>query len=140
MNTTPGQSVATRLTTQRHAVLQVVQARPVHLTAAEVYDALRRAEPPIAFATVYNALHYLVNAGLIAEVRRLDGVIAYDRDTSPHDHIICQQCGRLDDAPALPQAHLARQGYAALAERTGYQVLGHRVEYRGLCPDCAEMA
>lgn len=129
-------SQARRLTPHRRAVLDVVRARPVHLTAARIYDAVRETEPRIAFATVYNALHHLVEAGLIAEVRQPDGVVAYDRETSPHDHIICRRCGRLDDVPALPVPALNTAAYGMVAERTGYDVDRHRVEYSGICQTC----
>jgi Fe2+ or Zn2+ uptake regulation protein len=106
------------------------------LTAAQIYDAVHRAQPRIAFATVYNALHHLVQTGLIAEVRQPDGVVAYDRETSPHDHIICRRCGRLDDVPTLSEPSLDTSAYQEVAARTGYAVEGHRTEYAGFCPGC----
>lgn len=125
-----------RLTRHRRAVLATVAAQPVHLTAAEVYAAMQSTQPHIAFATVYNALHYLVHAQLIAEVRRPDGVIAYDRNTAPHDHIICRRCGRLDDVAPVTQQRPDGTLYTGVAANTGYLVEGHRVEYVGLCPQC----
>ena len=121
------------LTPNRHAVLDTVGALSNHPTAAEVYDAVRRRRPRIAFGTVYTALHYLVDQRLIAEVRRPDGVISYDREVAPHDHLICRRCGRLEDVPR----HL-RPSYAALEAQTGFRLEGHRVEFIGLCPACQE--
>ncbi len=97
---------------------------------------MQSSQPHIAFATVYNALHYLVHVRLIAEVRRPDGVIAYDRNTAPHDHIICRRCGRLDDVVPVAQQWPEGVPYATVAARTGYLVERHRVEYVGLCPAC----
>jgi len=127
-----------RLTRNRKAVLDAICAHPIHLTAARVYDLVQPVQPGIAFATVYNALHYLVHAGLIAEVRQPDGVVAYDRNTAPHDHIICRRCGRLDDVPASPDE--STRQYRAVEERTGYAVEGHRVEYAGICPSCRALS
>ena len=125
-----------RLTQHRQEVLDAVAARPAHLSAAQVYDLVHQAQPRIAFATVYNALHYLVKVGLIAEVRQPDGVVAYDRNTAPHDHIVCRLCGRLDDVPAEPGRAVDAHVHAAVADSTGYTVEGHRVEYTGICPTC----
>jgi Fe2+ or Zn2+ uptake regulation protein len=108
----------------------------MHLTAAQIYDAVHLIQPRIAFATVYNALHHLVRSGLIAEVRQPDGVVAYDRETLPHDHIICLRCGRLDDVPPLLAPSRDAATYKEVAARTGYTVEGHRTEYAGLCPEC----
>src|SRR5262249_45177375 len=103
MNALPAPQHSARLTRHRQAVFDTIAAQSAHLTAAEIYEAVQHTQPHIAFATVYNALHYLVHARLIAEVRRPDGVIAYDRNTAPHDHIICRRCGRLDDVELVAQ-------------------------------------
>lgn len=123
-----------RLTRHRQAVWDAVAARPEHLTAAQVYDAVRQHDARMAYATVYNALHFLVDAGLIAEVRRPDGVVAYDRETAPHDHVICRLCGRLADVPHANER--AARSYAAVARETGFTVEQHRVEFVGVCPAC----
>jgi Fe2+ or Zn2+ uptake regulation protein len=128
------------MTRHRQAVLQTVAAQPVHLTAAEVYDAVRTRDPGIAFATVYNALHYLVALGLIAEVRRPDGVVSYDRQTTPHDHVICRQCAAISDVQRTPVLLAAPSAYAEVAAQTHFTIERHRVEFVGLCPACQAAA
>lgn len=125
-----------RLTRHRRSVLATVKAQPMHLTAAEVYDAVRYYDPGIAHATVYNALHYLVGAGLIAEVRRPDGVVSYDRETAPHDHVICERCGAIGDVRRTAAVEACSTAYADVTAQTGFTVSRHRVEFVGLCPDC----
>ena len=124
-------AMKTYLTTNRQVILDTIVALPGHPTAAEVYDAARRCRPRIAVGTVYTALHFLVDRHLIAEVRRPDGVVSYDREVSPHDHLICRRCGRLEDVPR----HL-QPSYAVLEQQTGFRLEGHRVEFVGLCPAC----
>ncbi len=125
-----------RLTRHRQAVLETVAARPVHLTAAEVYDVVRGRDSGIAYATVYNALHYLVSAGLIAEVRRPDGVVSYDRDTAPHDHALCRVCGAIADVHRTSDTAPGAGAYGEVALQTGFVVEGRRIEFVGLCPRC----
>ncbi len=125
-----------RLTRHRQAVWEAVAARPEHLTAAQVYDAVRHHDARIAYGTVYNALHYLVDAGLIAEVVRPDGVVAYDRETAPHDHVVCRVCGRFADVPNTGLRAEVAAGYADIARQTGYAIDQHRVTYSGVCPAC----
>lgn len=121
-----------RLTPQRRAVLAAVLESEEHLTAALIYDRVRRQLPKIGYGTVYAALHYLVQEGLITEVRRSDGVIAFDRRLEHHDHVTCRRCGRLTDieACAVPSS------YDAIVAKTGYLIEGHTVEFLGLCPSC----
>jgi Fe2+ or Zn2+ uptake regulation protein len=127
MNTT----IQRRLTANRRAVLETVGELASHPTAAQVFNAVHRRRPRMAVGTVYTALHYLVDRGLIAEVRRPDGVVSYDRNTHPHDHAVCRRCGRLVDVQsAVPSS------YAAVEEQTGFMVELHRIEFIGLCPSC----
>jgi len=127
-----------RLTRHRQAVYDVIAAKADHLTAAQVYDAVRRAQPRIAYGTVYNALHYLVDAGLVAELLRHDGVVSYDRETSPHDHAVCRVCGALADIHLASAREQVTDSYAAVARQTGFAIEQHRVEYVGLCPTCRD--
>lgn len=129
-------SAPNRLTAHRRAVLDTIAALPGHPDAGEVYDAVRRRRPRIAIGTVYAALHHLAAAGLIAPLRRPDGVVAYDRETRPHDHVVCRLCGRLDDVPPAPVHERARGDYAAVTAQTGYAVERHRSEFSGVCPAC----
>ncbi len=125
-----------RLTRQRQAVLTAVAGRWDHPTAAQVFDAVRGQQPHIAYGTVYNALHYLADAGLVAEVRRPDGVVSYDRETTPHDHAVCRACGTLADVHLPTVRDTVATAYGAVAGETGFAIEGHRVEFVGLCPAC----
>lgn len=126
-----------RLTRQRQAVLDIVSALPGHPTAGHVYAAAREQGADIAYATVYNALHYLVESGRIATVQRVDGVVSYDHDTLPHDHVICRLCGSFDDVPHSRVADSARASYEAVGRASGYRIEGHMMHFVGLCRSCA---
>ncbi len=104
-----------------------------HPTAAEIYESVRVQQPRIAFGTVYNALHYLVKAGLLVELSFGDRASRFDGNVGRHDHVVCVRCGALRDvALDVPPSSIAE-----VAESTGYQVRTHHVELRGLCPACA---
>src|SRR6188768_1258758 len=85
------------LTRQREVVLQVIRDAEGHLTANEVFAASKAKLPSISFATVYNSLRYLKDAGHISEIRFGNGASRFDRLTHRHDHAICTECGRLVD-------------------------------------------
>ena len=75
------------LTKQREVVLQVVRDAEHHLTANEVFDAAKRRLPTISFATVYNSLRFLKEAGHIVEIQfGYSGANRIDAKTSRHDH------------------------------------------------------
>ena len=61
----------------------------------------------------------------------------YDATVSrPHAHLICVQCRKIVDAEAELLSNLAD----TVAKRAGYRLMGQRVEFYGLCPECQNLA
>jgi len=129
--------VATRkLTPQREAVLQVIMGREDHPTASDIFEAARKRLPTISYATVYNSLRYLREAGLVHEISFGDSASRYDRETGRHDHAICTDCGSLVDFD-LPEAAKLMQ---AAARKSRFKPESVHLTLRGLCPDCRDGA
>lgn len=122
------------LTKQREVVLQVIRDEPEHLTANEIFDKAKRLLPGISFATVYNSLRYLKEAGLIAEVNFGSGASRFDSKLTRHDHAICTNCGKLVDM----ELDLPAQLVASAAEFSRFQPESFELTLRGLCPDCTK--
>jgi len=120
------------LTPQRRAVLEVVLESGEHLTANEIYEAARRRLPTLSFATVYNSLKYLKEAGLLREINFGKASSRYDRETGRHDHALCSRCGRLVDfdLPETPQM------LRAAARRSRFKPESIHLTLVGVCPDC----
>jgi len=122
------------LTRQRKVVLDVVRSDDSHPTAAAVFEAARQAMPGISFATVYNSLRYLKQAGLVHEVAFGSGASRYDRETERHDHAICSECGTLVDFDLPGTVGLIRS--AARVSR--FKAESVHLTLIGLCPGCRE--
>lgn len=122
----------TRNTSQRKAVLQAVQALSGHPSAADVFARVRADYPHLSLATVYRALHALVECGEIT-VMRVDAVTRYDAGLPCHHHVVCRGCGAIVDVPAvLPRALM--EGVALVS---GFLLDPHPVQFSGLCCCCA---
>jgi len=120
------------LTPQRQAVLQAIRSREDHPTAGEVFAAARTHLPSISFATVYNSLRYLKQAGLIREISFGDGASRYDREIDRHDHAICTSCGKLVDFDLPETADLLR----VAARKSRFSAESVHLTLMGICPDC----
>jgi Fur family transcriptional regulator, peroxide stress response regulator len=120
------------LTRQREVVLQVIRDEPEHLTANEVFDKAKQLLPGISFATVYNSLRYLKEAGHIAEISFGNGASRFDSMTSRHDHAICTKCGRLVDM----EIELPEEIVNFAAEFSKFKLESIELTLRGLCPEC----
>jgi|CXWL01.1.fsa_nt_gi Fur family peroxide stress response transcriptional regulator len=120
------------LTRQREVVLTVIRDSHGHLTASEVFAESKAKLPSISFATVYNSLRYLKDAGHIAEIQFGNGASRFDAMTHRHDHALCTDCGALIDIDMeLPQELVKRA-----AEYSQFKPESLEFTLRGKCPDC----
>ncbi len=122
-----------RLTPQRLAICRYLANTDTHPTTQEIYRALKPDYPSLSLATVYNTLSALVELGAIHALGDAgDDTTHYDADIAPHINLVCVRCHRIVDLPHQAVAELEKEA----AERTGFRILGARVVYYGLCPDC----
>ena len=122
----------TRNTVQRKAVLGAIHSLSGHPTAADIYARVRADYPHLSLATVYRALHALVEHGDIVEIRA-ENVSRFDAGPFPHHHILCRRCGIVTDIPAsLPETPLFD-----LEAASGYIIDAHPIQFTGICPGCA---
>jgi Fur family peroxide stress response transcriptional regulator len=84
---------------------------------------------------VYKTLNMLRDLGEVLELGFADDDKRYDgRRPQPHPHLICTRCHRIVDA----DVRLADDTAERVAQSSGYQVLGQRLDFYGLCPECQE--
>jgi Fur family transcriptional regulator, peroxide stress response regulator len=126
-----------RITPQRRAICQLLSETEDHPTAAMIYDQLKPKMPSLSLMTVYNTLNALVSVGALYVLGGVgDDNVHYDADTDPHINLACMACHKIID---LPSEHIRRLNQE-VNRSSGYQVLGARVLYYGLCPDCQRAA
>lgn len=86
-----------RITPQRHAILSYLIESMGHPTADEIYRALEPKFPSMSVATVYNNLKMFIEAGMVRELTYGDNSSRFDANVSEHYHVICEQCGKIED-------------------------------------------
>jgi Fur family peroxide stress response transcriptional regulator len=129
------QQAGMRLTPQRLAICNLLIESEDHPTAAMIYNQLRPQFPSLSLATVYNTLDTLVNLGAVNVLGHAgDDHVHYDPDMEPHANLACVACHRIIN---IPSEHVRRL-YSEVRQGSGYTLLGARVLYYGLCPDCQE--
>lgn len=123
---------AQRNTRQRRVVLEELNKLTSHPTAAELYDLTRARLPKISLGTVYRNLELLADNGIIRKLETVGAEARFDGNPERHYHVRCVRCGRVDDAHGVPANPLKRE----VKTLAGYQVLGFRLEFVGVCPGC----
>ena len=119
-----------RRTPQRIALLDYLLRYPNHATVDELWPALNKHRVCASRATVYNALHSLVEAGLVREFKLDASAARYDAVLQPHHHFVCDRCGGVEDlewfdVPALRQTRSGRRN-----------IRSYEVVVRGECAKC----
>jgi Fe2+ or Zn2+ uptake regulation protein len=124
-----------RVTSQRLVILRELRRRAHHATADEIRRAVSDELPGTSTPTIYATLDLLVELGLIRRIDPGTGASLYDARTEPHEHLVCDRCGTIEDldveidtARVLEAA--ARAGYAA--QRAELVIHGH-------CPACRDV-
>ncbi|KAA6187324.1 transcriptional repressor [Thiohalocapsa marina] len=123
-----------RLTPQRRRVLELVCRAERPIGAYELLDQVRdggKAAPP----TVYRALDFLLEQGLIHKLETLHAFIGCTHPDHPHSSqfLICADCGKvteLEDAALLGSLHSA-------AAESGFSPQRPVIEVIGTCARCA---
>jgi len=126
-------AVKHRRTKQRQLVLAVVRVSGDHPTAAQVYQRVRRRDPRVAYATIYNALRWWVARGELREFTFGNAAARYDRNRDRHDHAICTKCGRLEDLVVSLPKRVLKQAQ----RQTSFSITSHHVQLLGICSCCA---
>jgi Fur family ferric uptake transcriptional regulator len=123
-----------RMTQQRRIILEELRRYNNHPTADQLYERVRKHLPRISLGTVYRNLEILTAIGEIQTLELSGSQKRFDGTPSKHYHIRCMHCGRVDDAPIAPLSRLEDELY----ESTVYTIMGHRLEFMGLCPECTK--
>lgn len=129
-----------RITPQRRAVLQYLISHHTHPQVETIYRDLKQADDSIAMATVYNTLRMLVDEGLVLELDNGSEAARYDYFGHPHYHVICDQCGQIEDVADPRFATMVKDIEALTREKTGYRITRTDVEVHGTCPACQAQA
>jgi Fur family peroxide stress response transcriptional regulator len=124
-----------RVTPQRTAICKLLSETKAHPTASMIYEQVKAQYPSLSLMTVYNTLNVLVDLGVINALGPAgDDNVHYDGDTEPHVNLACLACHKIVDIPSQYVIDLNSEVGAA----SGYKLMGARVLYYGLCPDCQE--
>ena len=122
------------MTRYRKIILDALETANAHPTADQVYEIVRQRFPRISLGTVYRNLEVLSAHGMIKKLEFGGSQKRFDSDPSNHYHVRCTECGRVDDVEAR-----AAMAVANIPQTdNGYEVVGHRLEFIGICPACKQ--
>lgn len=125
-----------RLTPQRLAILKILAASNGHPSVDKIFDQVKLDFPTTSLATVYKTVTLLKELGEVLELGFPDGSNRYDGNKPyPHPHMVCLKCKRISDPDLQSVEELTREA----EQKTGFDILSHRLDFFGICPDCRQV-
>jgi Fur family peroxide stress response transcriptional regulator len=122
--------IGLKVTPQRQAILKLLEGNQTHPSAERIYSEILRQFPGISFATVYNTLSKLVEAGEIQELDIDPNKKRFDPCIKSHYHFYCKVCGKVFDL--VYDAPLPLN----IKKIDGHQVDAIQLNLKGVCKDC----
>src|SRR6201999_3155570 len=126
---------AQKFTPIRLEVLEAVLCSHRPLGAYEIIEELAKSKPRPAPITVYRALDFLMENGLVYRIESRNAFLAcahHHDEAAMMAFLICERCGLVGEVPAAPLA----QSLTASARATGFSPKMSVVEIAGLCAHC----
>ncbi|MFM7610756.1 MAG: transcriptional repressor [Alphaproteobacteria bacterium] len=138
------QTRGVQLTPLRRDVLRLVLEAEAPIGAYALLDQLKASRAKAAPPTVYRALDFLLEQGLIHRLERLNAFMGcaealegHDHDHAhhhPHQFLICRGCGATREI----SDHGVADAISAAAAKAGFSAARATVEVEGLCGKCGD--
>jgi len=129
-------TVGLKATFPRLKILDVFRrSEQRHLGAEDVYRLLLAENVEIGLATVYRVLTQFEQAGILTR-SQFDGVKAIFElnDGDHHDHLICTNCGLVEEFSDEQIEQLQHQ----IAHKHGFELESHAMVLYGTCVRCTK--
>ncbi|HVT69315.1 MAG TPA: Fur family transcriptional regulator [Trebonia sp.] len=121
-----------RVTPQRQLVLEAV-AGLGHATPEEIAASVQRTARGVNISTIYRTLELLDGLGLLTHTHLNHGAPTYHlASDADHVHLVCQNCGKIDEAGPEEVAPLTK----VLDQRHGFETNVSHLTVFGRCDDC----
>lgn len=118
------------MTRYAQLILELINQSKEHMTAEQLFLELKKTEPKVVLATVYNNLNTLCKEGLIRKISLEGSLDRYD-NIRRHDHLVCKKCGALSDMKFEDLT-------GNLEKQLGEGILSYDLKVYYLCPKCRE--
>lgn len=123
-----------RLTPTRKRVLELIWSSHKAHKAYDILEVLSKEDSSAKPPTVYRALDFLLEMGLIHKIESLNAYVGcpHPEDDSTHQFLICEKCGNVDE---IYDAEINKK-LNALCLKNHFKQNNKVIEIKGLCKNC----
>ena len=129
-------SKSLKFTSQRDRIFELAFNTHKHFTADTLHEWLKEQDgAPVSRATVYRTLHLLEDGGFIESLDTGRGELVYEHilGHAHHDHLVCIDCGKIEEFRSEEIERLQEQAAASC----GFILINHTLRLEGYCRGCA---
>ncbi len=120
------------LTTARAIIYETLEANQAHMTAYEVYEAVKPRLPSLNLSTVYRTLEYLTHQGLISVADVGASMPIYEAASNTHHHLVCQSCGNIQ----IMDHDQVKAFFEKVSQEYQFTIHTNHLILFGLCEKC----
>lgn len=126
-----------QLTPIRHQVLELIWESHKAVKAYELLDRIKPLQNAAKPATIYRALDFLIEQGLIHRVESLNAFVGCSCSGHQHEQLllICKHCNEVEERPAPAVMQALSQEF----EHAGFIVHSKAIEIHGVCTKCIKL-
>ena len=121
-----------KITNTRVAILTILSDNSLPLDVSQIEEALNQKKIHANQVTVYRILEALVNKKIIKRIDFQEGKFRYEMARDGHHHLICQQCGTVQDVAECPVDEIEKN----IGMRQHFIIKQHSLEFFGVCANC----
>ena len=120
-----------RMTPQRQFVLEAL-LNLGHATPEQICQHVQRDTPTVNITTIYRTLELLESLGVVRHTHLGHGAPTYSVHEHEHVHLVCHECGRVEEAPRELMDELS----GTLRSRYGFVLDASHLALSGTCGEC----
>ncbi|RLD15509.1 MAG: hypothetical protein DRI28_00220 [Caldiserica bacterium] len=118
---------------RREIISFLKKNRGKHLSAEDIYKALKK--KGVSLTTVYRTLKILERAGIVKKSTFSKRHMSYELSYKPHIHLICSDCGKIEEIKGVPPEKLMKLVGIESSEED-FTPVSYIVEIYGICKSC----
>ena len=123
-----------RPTRSRLEVIDALLRYHGHMTADDLYEAMRSNGSDVGRMTVFRTLDLLAEIGVVRPTYGGSGAAHFVLlEDGHHHHMVCMRCNQTTEFTECSLADDLRQ---QLTEQFKFKIEGHMLEIYGVCADC----
>ena len=117
------------MTKQRRLIYSIITNSKEHLSAEEIYKSAKKEMPNIAIGTIYRNLNLMIRDREIRKVEIHNAPDRFDKNIINHDHLICDECGKLKD--------IIIKNFDKIIEKHSVDnITSYDLNIHYICPEC----